>query len=290
MTDQQRTGAIISLEDVFLSRDFGRRPPRVGLPSAARVDPSDPSQLEQVFLSEYFGHPEALEAPTAPVIKVTASPAPPTLVLLPGRGDAERDFTRYRGAIGAVSGVAAAALVVAGLSSGTGRTTGQPTISAEGGHRGHGSPHSGAPLPGPGNGGVATQPSTSGPTGGAGTPTSASTGSGGVAVVAQPATATIPATVAVVVEVPPPPPPPPSVAPPPPPPGGGTTPSPSPGGGSVLTPVFVTVGNTVSTVGATVTAASTDVAKVLPAVSPVTGLLSSLGSTVASLGQSVAAA
>jgi hypothetical protein len=289
MTDQQRTGAIMSLEDVFLSRDFGRRPsPRWDVSAAARVDPSDPPQLEQVFFSEFFGHPEALAEPSAPVITVTAPQTRPSLVLLPGRGDAERDFTRYRGAIGAVSGVAAAALVVAGLSSGTGRMTGQPTISAEGGHRGHGSPHPGALPPGTGSGGVATQPSTSGPTGGTATPPVAPAGSGVGAGVVQLASATTTATAAVVVEVPPPP----QVAPPPPPPPPPPTtpPGSSPGGGSVLTPVFVTVGNTVSTVGATVTAASTDVAKVLPAVSPVTGLLSSVGATVASLGQSVAAA
>jgi hypothetical protein len=58
----------------------------------------------------------------------------------------------------------------------------------------------------------------------------------------------------------------------------------------VLTPVFVTVGNTVATVGSTVTAASNDLAHVVPAASPVTGLLGNVGATVTNLGRSVAGA
>jgi hypothetical protein len=58
----------------------------------------------------------------------------------------------------------------------------------------------------------------------------------------------------------------------------------------VLTPVFVTVGTTVSSLGSTVTAASNDLAHVVPAASPVTGLLANIGATVTSLGQSVAGA
>jgi hypothetical protein len=58
----------------------------------------------------------------------------------------------------------------------------------------------------------------------------------------------------------------------------------------VLTPVFVTVGTTVSTVGSTVTAASNDLAHAVPAAAPVTGLLGNVGATVTSLGLSVATA
>ncbi len=50
-----------------------------------------------------------------------------------------------------------------------------------------------------------------------------------------------------------------------PPPGSGGTPPPATsGGGSILTPVLVVVGNTVSTVGATVTATSDGLGTALP--------------------------
>jgi hypothetical protein len=289
MSDQRRAGDVISLEEIFQSREFGRRPTQYDGPPVATVESTDPPLLEQVFLSELFGHPEALAATPTPSLLPTDSPVmTPTLVLLSGHGDAGRDFTRARGAIGAVSGVAAAALVVAGLTSGTGSPSGQPTISAEGHHPGQGSPSGGGgSLPGPG--GVATSPSAPAPL--VGQPPVATGGSaGGGTQVAQPTSATTPATAALVVEVPPPAPV--SVAPSPPAPAGGTAPSgPSPGGGgSVLTPVFVTVGNTVSTVGSTVTAASNDLAPAVPAASPVTGLLSNVGATVTNLGQSVAGA
>jgi hypothetical protein len=58
----------------------------------------------------------------------------------------------------------------------------------------------------------------------------------------------------------------------------------------VLTPVFATVGTTVSTVGSTFTAASSDLAHAVPAASPVTGLLANVGATVTSLGSSVTGA
>ena len=278
MSDQYETGAIVSLEDVFQSRDFGRRPPRRDASIAATVEPSDPPQLEQVFLSEFFGHPEAITARTASAATVTAPTAPPTLVILTGRGDAERDFMRYRGAIGAASGVAAAALVVAGVAS-TGRLSQAPTVSAQGQHPGHSSrPPGGGSQPGPG--GVTTQPSTSGP----GTSPTTQPVSGSGPIPAQLASVTPPTTAAVTVAVPPSSPV--GVVPPPPPPGGGTAPSP-PGGGNVLTPVLNTVGNTVSTVGTTVTAASNGLGQALPALSPVTGLVGNVGSTVATLGQSI---
>lgn len=277
MSDQQRVGAIISLEEVFLSRDFGRRSPRPNASTAATVDPSDPPQLEQVFLSEWFGHPEAIAAEHASATATTPAVAQPTLVLLAGRGT-EHDAARYR-AIGAVSGVAAAALVVAGVVS-TGQPSGQPTISAQGPPPGHSSPAPGTvPLPGPG--GVTTQPSTS-----TGTPSPPPTAGSGAATVVQLASTTTPAIPAVVVEVPPPTPVAPSTPPP-----SGTTPPPAPapgGGGNILKPVLSVVGNTVSTVGTTVTSASNDLAQALPPASPVTGLLGNVGSMVTSLGQSVA--
>jgi hypothetical protein len=287
MSDQRRTGAVISLEEIFTSRDFGRRPARWDIPPVSTVEASDPPLLEQVFLSELFGHPEAVVTPSLrDAAPITSSAGRPTLVLLSGRGDAERDLMRYRGAIGAVSGVAAAALVVAGMT-GTGSRSEQPTVSAQGNPPGHGGSGGGGSFPGPG--GVATQPGTTGPAPGS---SPAATGGAGAAPIAHFAssTPTTPATAAVVVGESAPAPA--AAAPTPPAPGGGTTPpgpAPAPGG-SVLTPVFVAAGTTVASVGSTVTAASNDLAHVVPAASPVTGLLSNIGATVTNLGQSVAGA
>ena len=64
MSDQQETGAVTSLEEVFLSREFGRSPSR-GISSIGQAhEVAEPPELEQVFLSEEFGHPEAITAAT----------------------------------------------------------------------------------------------------------------------------------------------------------------------------------------------------------------------------------
>jgi hypothetical protein len=288
MSDQWRPGAVISLEEIFRSREFGRRPARrQGAPVAA-VEATDPPRLEEVFLSELFGHPEAIAVP-APFSVSPAVPSVvgPTLVLLPGGADPQRDFTRHRGAIGAVSGVAAAALVVAGMTSGTGSRSQQPTISAEGQPPDQG-PTSGGGSRLLGPGGFTTSPTGAAPV--SGQPSAATGGVPGGSPPARLATGTGPAPATVAVAAPAPAPV--AVVPSPPPPGGGTSPSgPSPGGGgNVLTPVLVTAGNTVSTVGSTVTAASSDLAAALPAASPVSGLLSNVGSTVTNLGTSIAGA
>ena len=134
MSDQQETGAgvILDLEELFLSREFGRRPMHRTSPAVAAVE-SAPAQLEQVFLSEVFGHPEVVTAAT----RVVEEPAPavsgrPGLVLLKGGGEGavERDNAHYR-AIAAVSGVAAAALAVAGLNAGTAPRPGRPPITEQ---------------------------------------------------------------------------------------------------------------------------------------------------------------
>jgi hypothetical protein len=288
MSDQRRTGAVISLEEIFRSREFGRTPARWEGAPVTTVEAVDPPHLEEVFLSELFGHPEAIAAAAPSHIGRTGAPVErPILVLLRGGEDPERDVTRYRSAIGAVSGVAAAALVVAGISSAPGSRSEQPTISALGDHPGHGSAPGGpGPLPAPGV--AATPPNAPGTNTG---PVSAATGgSSGTGPVAQLTAATTPATPTVAVTAPPPAPV--EVVPSPPAPGGGTPPpGPSPGGGgSVLTPVFTAVGNTVSTVGTTVTAASNALAHAVPAASPVTGLLANVGATVTSLGSSVTGA
>jgi hypothetical protein len=276
MSDQKEAGAVTSLEEVFLSREFGRLPSR-GISSVRFTDEvAEPPQLEQVFLSREFGHPEAVTATTPALVAPV-----PALAVLPGR--AERDNTRYR-AIAAVSGVAAAALVVVGIAAGTGQPTKQPTVSAQGPHGsnpigGGGSPQGTTPTPGsPG----VTPAAAAGSGSGSGTPvaqlTSATTPTSPEVVVEVPAGTTVE-----VVSTPP------AQAAPT---GtgsgsGGPPPPPVSGGGSVLTPLLVVVGNTVSTVGATVTATSTDLGHALPVASSVTGLLGGLGATVVSLGRSV---
>lgn len=281
MSERQWTDAVISLEEVFKSRDFGRRQPRGAVSGVAMAETFDAPQLEQVFLSEFFGHPEAIAATRVPVTEDRPPAERPTLVLLAGRGSSQFDIARYRGALGAVSGVAAAALAVAGFSSGTGPQQGPPTISAQGPPPGQNPTPGGGPSPG--SGGVATQPSSSGS--GPSAPSSGGPAGATVAHVVAPSTAPSIAVVAVApsptTQVPPPPPP---SAPPPP-------SSPAPGGtGSVLTPVFVVAGHTVSAVGTTVTTASNGLGQALPVASPVTGLVSNVGATATSLGQSVAGA
>ncbi len=282
MSDQKDAGAITSLEEVFLSREFGRVPSQGIWSIGGGEDAGEPHQLEQVFLSEEFGRPTAITA-AAP-----AAAGAPALVALPGGATGERDSTRYR-AIAAVSGVAAAALVVVGIATGTGQTTKQPSVSAQGQHPG---PNQPATTGGARTQGGAPQPGAS--------PTAPVGSSGGETAFAQLASASSSPAPAVVVEVPQ---------------GttvevvssppagssgsggssgtGGSGGAPPPatstgGGGNVLTPVLVVVGNTVSTVGTTVTLASNGLGTALPGAAPVTGLLGSLGATVTSLGRSVA--
>ena len=63
MSDQRRAGDVVTLEEIFGSRDFGRRPTRWDSGPVATVEPADPPHLEQLFLSDLFGHPEAIAAP-----------------------------------------------------------------------------------------------------------------------------------------------------------------------------------------------------------------------------------
>lgn len=138
MSDRRETRgvAVLGLEEVFFSREFGRRPAPRASSTGSTVAPAEPALLEQVFLSEFFGRPGAI----APMVSTVPEPASaasgrPTFIVLKGDGEgrAERESARYR-AIAAVSGVAAAALVVAGLSSGTtaGPGPGQPRLAAQG--------------------------------------------------------------------------------------------------------------------------------------------------------------
>jgi len=282
MSDQQETGAgvILDLEELFLSREFGRRPMHRTSPAMAAVE-SASAQLEQVFLSEVFGHPEVVMAAT----RVVEESAPavsgwPGLVLLKGGGEGavERDNAHYR-AIAAVSGVAAAALAVAGLNSGTAPRPGRPPITeqAQGVPLTTGTPGSGASSPGPA-GPVAqlSLPALSG------APGAISGTSGGGATFAQitsvvtPAAAPIPQGTAAGGAAPSAPTPTapttPSGGSPPPLPTGGD------GGGSTLAPAVQVIGNEVSSVGSAVTTTSGDLGQALP-MSSVTSALGTLATS-----------
>lgn len=276
MSDQQEAGAAVtSLEEVFLSREFGRAASPgiyvVGEPGEAL----DPLQLEEVFLSSAFGRPQPAARPPR-IVPLREVPV--------GVALSERETVRYR-AIAAVSGVAAAALAIAGITSGTGQSA-RPTVSARGpGPGSHPSDQNGG-RPGALSGATPGVPAATVPA----TAVAATEGSG-----------TVPSGSEVVLEVPPGT----SVAVVPaspqapsgagggagaPAPGSSTAPGPTGGGGSVLSPVLVLVGNTAVTVGTTVTTASEQLGTALPVVSPVTGVLAGLGATVANFGHGVTAA
>jgi hypothetical protein len=261
MSDQKQTGTVVilDLEEVFLSQEFGRRPAHSIWGAPAAVE-SQPAHLEQVFLSEVFGHPEVVTTATqaVPAAAPTAS-ARPTLVLLRGgkAGSSAQDATRAR-AIAAVSGVAAAALAVTGLASTTGQGSGRPPVAeqAQG-------------IAGPGNGSesgvagptVSRSPSSIGTSGGGGTGATLTSFS-------PPAAAVVPRGANDGV----------AAATTPQPSSGGQTPGlPSGsggggGGGSMLTPDLTAVGNEVSSVGSSVTAASSSLAQALPVASVVPAL------------------
>lgn len=273
MSDQQGTGigVVLDLEELFLSRGFGRRPARVVSTAPATVV-SEPAWLEQVFLSDAFGHPELVMDPG-----FAEGPAPgvagrPALVLLRGGGEggpARGDITQpHHRALAAVSGVAAAALAVAALASGTGQGPGRApapgTEQAQGAAPGRGVPGS--------VGGSRTNPvgptvlpsaptiGTSGVSGGGGTNATLTAFSPPVASVVPPGTtagATPPAA--------------------PTQPGAGPSPGPPAGGGggggtSVLTPALNVVGNEVTSVGSSVTSTAGDVSQALPVASAIQGV------------------
>jgi hypothetical protein len=256
MSDQQETGigAVLDLEELFLSREFGRRPGRSASASAASAAvESEPAHLEQVFLSEVFGHPEVVAAATQAVsLAAPAASRRPMLVLLHGGGDgsAESDNPRAR-AIAAVSGIAAAALAVAGLTSGTAHGPGRPPVTEQA--QGVPGPADGS-QPGPARPVVPPVPSETGTSRGAGSNATLTAFSRPVAsVLPRGAIATVAS-------------PPPGPAPS----GGGPTPGLPPaggggGGGSMLTPALTIVGNEVSGAGSSVTATSANVGHVLQA-------------------------
>ena len=296
MSEQGEGSTITSLEEVFLSREFGQASVRRGLPDGEFGDlPAAPQfeavfvpedfaaapALEEVFLSEAFGRPEAValrrrrEAPLELIVPGDAviTPLHPT-----------RDGTRYR-AIAAVSGVAAAALVVAGVASGGGQA-GRPTVSAQGvrvSAQGGGANNGTSPVP-PITSATAPDATTVEQRGTGGTSFASPDGNTGVVV----------STASLVVAAPSGTTPPPAPAP--------TSGSPSIGGSSAptptapplpaaptdpLAPVLTSVGTTVSGLGTTVTSTVSQIESALPPVAPVTAVLGSGGTTLTSIGHAM---
>ena len=285
MSDQQATGTgvVLDLEELFLSREFGRGPARL-ISTAPVTVASEPAQLEQVFLSDVFGRPEVVAAATRVVEEsAPALSGQPTLVLLRG-GGAGATQPHHR-AIAAVSGAAAAALAVAGLATGTGQGPGgraPVTEQAQGapnktqtGSRGGSQPgpagptvlanpsSTGTPVSSGGGGTSAALTSYRAPVG-AGSPQGSTVGGAGAGAGA----ATPPATPA--------------------PGGGGSTPGTPPsgtgGGDSVLAPALSVVGNEVSSVGSSVSSTSGDVSQALPVASAIQAVGSVATSAVNNLG------
>ena len=116
MSNQYKTGVVTTLEQVFLSREFERARDRQAL-LHDRTQGTGLQELEQVLLSDHCGgqrdrSPHVTQVAETPPAEVWSDNAVST-VLPSGL----RENNRHR-AIAAVSGIAAAALVVAGLASG----------------------------------------------------------------------------------------------------------------------------------------------------------------------------
>jgi hypothetical protein len=277
VSDQQATGigVVLDLEELFRSREFGRRPARL-VPAAPATVASEPAQLEQVLLADVFGRPNAVAA----AVRVLEESAPalsgqPTLVLLSGGGEAApgRDTTHpQHRAIAAVSGVAAAALAMAGVASGPGQGPGRAPVTQQA---------QGAPNPSRTGSGGGSQLGPVGPTvlpnpSNTGTPgTSVAPGGGGtnaaLTAYTTPVAAGSPQGSTGGGAAPPP------AAPAPG--GGGSSPGTPPGnggGGSMLTPALNVAGNEVSGAGSSASSTAGDVSQA--AVRPVaTSAVNNLG-------------
>ncbi len=283
MSHQGRTGIATSLEQVFLSREFAQPPRRALLGDRARG--AGLPAFEQVLLLDRLrrrARPVAsCDADGGVTVRCPVAgergpdrAAVHAAVLPSALPSVLRESNRHR-AIAAVSGIAAAALVVAGLASG-GAPHGQGGLSAQGPRAGAHPPvgsHSGSQAGlSPGAGGAGgTLAASSGSSGsphalltGQLTRTGQSGPSPAVTVVVSPGT-----TVTVV----------PSPVPPREPTGSGTGGAPSapapaaPATTNPAAPVVVVVGNTVTTAGSAVTTATDQAGSSLPAAAPATGAL-----------------
>jgi hypothetical protein len=293
MSDQYK-GAVTSLEQVFLSREFeDARDRRVLLEN--RTEDADVQELAEISFSEQFGRPRhqsrsvtqaAEELPSELRLEDAVVAMLPTVPW---------ESSRHR-AIAAASGVAAAALVVAGLASGSAQQR-RGDISAQGSSASVESTHAGShPLVGGGSGSPsalssgragasAAQAARSGPSGASPTFLTAAPVQAGRSGPPPAVTVVVPPGTTV------------TVVPSPAgsqsgPPGsgvGGSTgpPAPAPpGSGSPTAPVVV-VGNTVTTVGTAVTTTANQVASSVTPVAPMTGALGGVGATVTGLGQNL---
>jgi hypothetical protein len=294
MSDEQETGVITDLEEVFLSREFGRAPARRIAVGGAEA-PLDDRLARAGAARGDTAHLRALPS-LEPHFAAAAAAADGVAAAAVPRGNLQHR------AIAAVSGVAAAALVVAGLASGGGHPGGHQLVSAQGKGTSTGSPQSSV---GP------TSPSSSSPIQGSSAPIVGAGGTSGaptfatVAAVTRtgsppPVTVEVPAGTSVTVVTTPP--------------ASGTSTttgtSTSTGGGSgtgtgtgtgtggsptppttsgsdPLAPVVVTVGNTVTTVGNTATSTATQLTSSVPSLSPLASMLAGTGVTAAVVGQSI---
>ncbi len=266
--------------------------------------------LEEVFLAPEFGRAQ-------PVARATSPVAPPPVEVRAPEGvvvlfDRARSGSR---AIAVVSGVAAAALAVAGLAVSSGRSVTPPTVSALGapgslpGHSTGASGPTGAedgppvlPADTFTTGGLTVTPASEVvPTSGSGPPPAAPPGvvatlPPGIAVIVVPTSPQAPSgpggsptpasSVTVVPTSPlqapsaprdsPRPPLPPEAAP------SGST-------GNVLAPVVSVVGNAVSTAGTTVSEVSGQLGQTVPALAPATHALGGVGSMISAVGNAARA-
>lgn len=309
MSDQKNQSSnITTLEEVFLSRAFERsqrgaaRGPEEGFAVASprRViftgafesarssgsgfdEAASDEGLEDVLLSAQLGKPLRLVPRLEPAGATPAAEG----VVVPFRTLPPRD-NRYR-AIAAVSGIAAAALVVAGVSTGTGQPRSGEVAAL--GQRTAAQPRGGPSSPG----GVPTDSAAPG----AGTPNAAlasANGPGPVASFPQNATSRStgtpsstravsgsPGTTVTVVPSP----------------GGPTgseggtgvgtgSPAPSPpAGGDPVAPVVTALGSSVTGVGTSVTSAAGQLGNSMPATGAAVAAVGAAGTTVSELGQTV---
>jgi hypothetical protein len=262
---------ITTLETIFLSRDFGRPLP-----------PPPRGELELVdrFLAREFG---SSRRTGDRVRRQNLLRAPVDL------GAWRSDPARSR-AVAMVSGVAAAALVVAGFAAAaphnapTGVSAQGPSEDGVGAGSIPGPPPTG---PRPTTSPLTAPVSVAGASGSASSAPVAVLTAGRVATPAPTSLVEVPGgtTVSVVPTAPSATPPAPSASPPP------TAPSPAPApSGNPLTPVVTTVANAVTSVGNAVSAAASALAKAAPVMTPVTTVVGNLGDTVSGVGQRLGAA
>ncbi len=263
MSDQQQVDSALSLEDLFLSHEFGRPRVHTGVYRPETTNGSVP--------------------PRGPLVPLAVT----SVAGLVGH-QTTTHLRRNRNLFAAVSSAAAALLVVAVVVAQPGRNAGRRTGGAG---------FSGSLAIGGGSvGATQTGSGSSTPTNVIGTETvgqapgaatlAALNGNGTKGIVTRVGITTgCTSACAVIV--------------PPPPPGGGkggqsggtgtTTPPPATSStGGLLTPVVTLVGHAVSTVGNTAITAGQGLGVTLPAITPVTGLVGSLGGTLSGLGPSLA--